>query len=554
MYEQPYNPYATNLAVVKEYFQKPKVLAMGILQILSILVMIVMAIVSSASVSEAISRAPEMDRFISYGGGSVLSAATIVPIIISAIPILVTALGYILLYTGSRSVNGRPTAGATTLFVMAIITLCFTGLGVLGLLIVMLLGGSVISIAQSFGGSYYGGSAGVFQGVYIALMIFIALIVLYEVLYCVHRVRFFNSVRKSATSVELSCKGATGFGEMSVINAVFIGLMLLIYTFAFFAATAAIILGGVNKGIERVSKILMPVLVILVVGIAIYSCTLKYEAPDGTVRSGLEGMAVYFVPDFSGLTFGKLMGVIMDAMGQLFYSISVAMGIMVAYGSYCKDDNNLMKSVNQIEIFDTIVAFLAGVMIIPAVYVFLGQSGLENAGPGLMFVALPQVFAQMGIAGRIFGSVFFLMVLFAALTSSVSILEAVASGIIDKAKVSRKKATLIESGIGLLLGLVVCFGYTFWLFTIKLPNGANAQILDIFDYLSNNILMPIVAIGTCILIGWVAKPKFVIDEVTKNGERFFRKTLYVVMVKVIAPLLLFVLFLSSLGVDKMLNI
>ena len=135
----------------------------------------------------------------------------------------------------------------------------------------------------------------------------------------------------------------------------------------------------------------------------------------------------------------------MDAMGQLFYSISVAMGIMVAYGSYCKDDSNLMKSVNQIEIFDTVVAFLAGVMIIPAVYVFLGKEGLSSAGPGLMFVALPKVFAEMGFAGRIFGSIFFLMVLFAALTSSVSILEAVASGIIDKTKTTRKKATLIES-------------------------------------------------------------------------------------------------------------
>ena len=327
----------------------------------------------------------------------------------------------------------------------------------------------------------------------------------------------------------------------------------IIYFVIFLAATCLVVYRGVNKGIEALSKVLMPALLVLIIGIAVYSLTISGgDASEG--RTGLDGFLVYVVPNFEGMTVGGFIHVVMDAMGQLFYSISVAMGIMVAYGSYCKDGNNLMKSVNQIEIFDTIVAFLAGVMIIPAVYVFLGQSGLENAGPGLMFVALPQVFAQMGIAGRIFGSVFFLMVLFAALTSSVSILEAVASGIIDKAKVSRKKATLIESGIGLLLGLVVCFGYTFWLFTIKLPNGANAQILDIFDYLSNNILMPIVAIGTCILIGWVAKPKYVIDEVTKNGERFFRKTLYVVMVKVIAPLLLFVLFLSSLGVDKMLNI
>lgn len=241
MYEQPYNPYATNLAVVKEYFQKPKVLAMGILQILSILVMVIMAIVSSTAASQAISLMPEGDRFISFGGGSFISAATIISVALSAIPILVTALGYILLYTGSRSENGRPTAGATTLFVMAIITLCFTGLGVLGLLSTFLLGSSVISIAQSFGGSYsyYGGSAGVISGIYIALMIFVALIMLYEVLYCVHKVRFFNSVRKSATSVELSCKGATGLGVMSVINAVLIGLVLLIYTFAFFAAMAA---------------------------------------------------------------------------------------------------------------------------------------------------------------------------------------------------------------------------------------------------------------------------------------------------------------------------
>ena len=326
----------------------------------------------------------------------------------------------------------------------------------------------------------------------------------------------------------------------------------IIYFVIFLAATCLVVYRGVNKGIEALSKVLMPALLVLIVGIAVYSLTINNGEEGG--RTGLDGFLIYVVPNFEGMTVGGFIHVVMDAMGQLFYSISVAMGIMVAYGSYCKDDSNLMKSVNQIEFFDTIVAFLAGVMIIPAVYVFLGNSGLENAGPGLMFVALPQVFAQMGIAGRIFGSVFFLMVLFAALTSSVSILEAVASGIIDKTKVSRKSATLIESAIGLVLGLIVCFGYTFWMFEVTLPNGSIAQILDIFDYLSNSILMPIVAIGTCILIGWVAKPKFVIDEVTKNGERFFRKTLYVVMVKVIAPILLFVLFLSSLGVDRMLNI
>lgn len=326
----------------------------------------------------------------------------------------------------------------------------------------------------------------------------------------------------------------------------------IIFLALFLAATCFVVYRGVNKGIEALSKILMPALLLLVVGIAVYSLTIRGGEAQGG-RNGIDGFLVYVVPNVSGMSVVDFIHVVMDAMGQLFYSISVAMGIMIAYGSYCKDESNLMKSVNQIEIFDTVVAFLAGVMIIPAVYVFLGNEGLSNAGPGLMFVALPKVFAEMGFAGRIFGSIFFLMVLFAALTSSVSILEAVASGLIDKAKISRKKATLLESAIGLVLGVVVCLGYSFWYFEAVLPNtpaGKNAQLLDIFDYASNNILMPIVAIGTCILIGWVAKPKLVIDEVTKNGERFRRRGLFIVMVKYIAPVLLFVLFLSSVGIIR----
>ena len=234
-------------------------------------------------------------------------------------------------------------------------------------------------------------------------------------------------------------------------------------------------------------------------------------------------------------------------MGQLFYSISVAMGIMVAYGSYFKDENNLVKSVNQIEIFDTLVAFLAGVMIIPAVYVFMGKEGMTG-GPGLMFIVIPKVFAQMGRIGNVLGAAFFLMVLFAALTSSISVLEAVVSSLMDQFKISRRKATITEGGIALVIGTIICLGYNKLFFNIKLPNGSDAQLLDIFDYISNNILMPIVAIGTCILIGWVVKPKTIIDEATKNGERFGRKALYIAMVKVVAPILLIVLLLGAFGV------
>ncbi len=320
----------------------------------------------------------------------------------------------------------------------------------------------------------------------------------------------------------------------------------IVYNLVFLLMTAIVIFRGVNKGIESLSKVLMPILFVLIIGIAVYSLTLSgNESTEG--RTGLHGLSIYLIPDFSGTDARGILMTIMDAMGQLFYSISVAMGIMVTYGSYFKDKDNLIKSVNQIEIFDTIVAFLAGIMIIPAVYVFLGTEGLENAGPGLVFVAMPKIFNQMGVAGNIVGAVFFIMVLFAALTSCISIMEAICSGMIDKG-MSRKKATITEGIIALVLSTVVCLGYNVFYFEFKLPNGSVGQILDIMDYAANNILMPILAIGTCILVGWILKPKTIIDEATKNGERFGRKWLYTAMIKVIAPIMLVILLLGSLGV------
>ena len=249
------------------------------------------------------------------------------------------------------------------------------------------------------------------------------------------------------------------------------------------------------------------------------------------------------------MTVSRFFKIVMDAMGQLFYSLSVAMGIMVAYGSYVKDDANLVKSVNHIEIFDTTVAFLAGAMIIPAVYAFAGPEGMDK-GPSLMFVALPKVFAAMGKIGNIIGALFFAMVLFAAITSAMSILEAVVSGLIDKFEMERKKATVIESVLALAIGVVVCLGYNVLYFSVKLPTGDAAQILDIMDYMSNNVLMPVVAILTCILIGWVVGPKTIFDEVGKNGEKLSRKGLCTVMLKYIAPVLLVVLCLISTGILK----
>ncbi len=318
----------------------------------------------------------------------------------------------------------------------------------------------------------------------------------------------------------------------------------IIFFLVFISATALVVYLGVEKGIERLSRILMPILLILVVGISLFSLTIEGEGG----RTGLQGFAVYVIPNFSGLSAKDIFYVVVDAMGQLFYSISVAMGIMVTYGSYLKDDNNLVKSVNHIEIFDTMVAFLAGVMIIPAVYAFMGMDGMQNSGPGLMFIALPKVFARMGAAGTIIGAVFFVMVLLAALTSSMSVMEAVVSGLIDRFRWGRHKAVLIEYVCSVVLGIIVCLGYNIFYFEMPLPNGSVGQILDLFDYVSNYVLMPVVAIGTCVLVGWIIKPQTIIDEVTKNGETLTRKGLYVVMVKYIAPVLLAILLLGAFGV------
>lgn len=322
----------------------------------------------------------------------------------------------------------------------------------------------------------------------------------------------------------------------------------IIMMLVFLAAVAFIVIRGVNKGIESFSKILMPILFLLVIVIAVFSVTISHTDEDGTVRTGMEGLAVYLIPDFEGMTVSRFFSVLLDATGQLFFSLSVAMGIMVTYGSYLQDDADLGKSVNRIEIFDTFVAILAGVMIIPAIFAFSGTEGMSAQGPGLMFVALPKVFDSMGTIGAFVGCIFFLMVLFAAITSAVSIMEAVVSSFMDKFGISRKKAVLIELAISLVAAVVVCLGYNALYFEVTLPTGSTAQILDIMDYVSNNILMPVTAIATCILIGWIVTPKTIIDEVEKSGCKMGRKRLYTIMIKFVVPVMLMILFLKSVGI------
>ena len=350
----------------------------------------------------------------------------------------------------------------------------------------------------------------------------------------------------------------SGDGAAAVADNYFTGFITaqwspIVWFLIFLGATLFVVYKGVDKGIEKLSRILMPLLLVLILGIAIFSLTLKFN--DGTVtRTGLQGLKAYVVPNFEGMTLKQFLVVLTDAMGQLFYSISVAMGIMITYGSYVKKETDINKSVNQIELFDTIVAFMAGMMIIPAVYTFMGREGMSASGPALMFVALPKVFGEMGkVIGTCVGILFFLTVAFAALTSSVSIMEAIVSCTMDKFGWDRKKSVFVTTALAAVMGTVVCLGYNVLYFEAVLPNtpaGKNAQILDVLDYISNYVLMPVVSIATCVYIGWVLKPKTVIEEVKRNGEPFGREKLYVVMVKFVTPLLLLLLLLQALGILK----
>ena len=296
----------------------------------------------------------------------------------------------------------------------------------------------------------------------------------------------------------------------------------------FIALTAIVVILGVKKGIETVSKVMMPVLLALIIGISIYTLTLP---------GALDGLVYYVRPSLSEFSIKTVIA----AMGQLFYSMSLAMGIMITYGSYMRKEDNIETSVRQIEVFDTIVAFLAGMIIVPAVFVFSGgDRDALNAGPGLMFVTLPNVFDSMA-GGQIVGVVFFLLVVLAAMTSSISLMETVVSMIQDRLKWKRLPSCLLVVGVSFLLGMLSIFGYSIWSdFTIF-----KMQLLDFFDYISNNIMMPIVALMTCILIGYVAKTTYVEDEISKNTV-FRAKGMYRIMIRYICPLCMLLILFSSL--------
>ena len=294
--------------------------------------------------------------------------------------------------------------------------------------------------------------------------------------------------------------------------------------------TFVIVLCGVKRGIETANKFMMPILIVLCVAVCVYSCTLP---------GALEGVKFYLIPDFSRFSINTVLG----AMGQMFYSMSLAMGIMITYGSYMKKETSIEKSVSQIEIFDTGVALLAGLMIVPAVFVFSGgdQSAMQS-GPGLMFQTLPKVFDSMGGGqfGQIVGALLFLLVLFAALTSAISLMETVVSIVIDKFHVKRAVACIIVFIGMMLLALPSSLGNGVWSHIQIL----GMDFLTFFDFISNSVIMPIVALLTCIFIGYVVKTQLVVDEV-KSSSKFSREKLFVVVIKYIAPIFIVAILVSS---------
>ena len=300
----------------------------------------------------------------------------------------------------------------------------------------------------------------------------------------------------------------------------------------FIAFTSIIVLLGVEKGIETVSKFMMPVLVVLTVIIAGYGLTV-----DGAI----DGLIYYIKPSmehFSGMT-------VIAAMGQLFYSMSLAMGIMVTYGSYMKKDVDMEKAISQVEIMDTLIAFLAGLMIIPAVFAFSGKDSL-NAGASLMFITMPKVFNSLQLGGFI-GGVFFLLVLFAALTSAISLMECSVATLMEQFHISRKKAALAMIIEMLVLGIPISLGYG----VLGWIQPLGMTLLDFFDFVTNSCMMPISALCTVLLIIFVTKLKTISNEI-KISSAFKREKVYNFVMKYICiPTLLIILLsyiLSTFGI------
>lgn len=302
------------------------------------------------------------------------------------------------------------------------------------------------------------------------------------------------------------------------------------FWFLLFSVIVVIVLfAGVKQGVERVSKIMMPLLVVLALFVAVYSMT----------RPGaLDGVAYFLIPNFKNFSWMTVVA----AMGQMFYSLSIAMGILYTYGSYIKEDVDIEKSTKQVELFDTAIAMLAGLMIIPAVFAFSGgDPDTLKAGPSLMFITIPKVFASMGF-GTGAGIFFFLLVLLAAVTSAISLAESGVSTFEDQLGLSRHKSTLLMGALIVLFGSASALGFGVLDFVTLL----GMSILDFFDFLTNSLMMPVAALSTCILVTRVVGLKKIAQEVEQSSD-FKRKKMYCIFMRYLAPVCIVIILFSSIA-------
>ena len=304
----------------------------------------------------------------------------------------------------------------------------------------------------------------------------------------------------------------------------------LLWQTGFMFLTGAIIMGGVQKGIERYSKIMMPLLFIIVIALSINSTTLSGSS---------EGLKFLFFPKFSELTSKS----ILSALGQAFFSLSVGMGILLTYASYIPKSDNLTSISLKVIITDTLVAILAGIAILPAVFSFHID---PQAGPGLVFLTLPKVFQGLP-AGQLWATLFFILLTFAALTSSISLLEVPVAYLVEEKKLKRPVATMITTLFITSIGSfnTLSFG------PLHDTKILGMSIFDTCDYLCSNILLPIGGILICIFAGWYLDKAILYSELSNNGRlkiHFFK--LYTFILKYIAPICIFLILLNVLGILK----
>ena len=319
---------------------------------------------------------------------------------------------------------------------------------------------------------------------------------------------------------------ADGYFSEFISNGVSTEVCFLV--FAIF--TIAIIYAGVRNGVERVSKCMMPILVFLSILITIYSVT----------RPGaMEGVKYFLVPNIENFSWMTVVA----AMGQMFYSLSIAMGILVTFGSYMKKEVSIEESTENVEVFDTAIAIMAGLMIIPAVFSFSGgDPDTLQAGPALMFITIPKVFESMGF-GHVVGILFFLLVLFAAVTSSIALTESAVSTFEDELGWSRERATALIGLIMVALGSLSALGYG----PLAGVTVFGMQFLDFFDFLTNSVMMPIAAIAICLLVSRVIGVQKIEEEVTLGGKPFRRKKIFNFMIQYLCPIFAAIILISSVA-------